>query len=241
MKEYFDKLYIGSNQEFFQRAGKALEREEKMFVVTANPETLMMAEQTPEFGDVLRSPEAIIVPDGIGVLKAAAYLGMDTNGRVTGCDLAAYLIKEAGNLHKSIYLYGAKEEVVAALVTKIKAEQPGAVIAGYRNGYGQDDNEVFDEIALLQPDIVFVALGIPRQELIIHRNLSRFQKGIFVGVGGSFDVLSGMKKRAPLLFQKLNLEWLYRIASEPKRFSRFYKSNVKFLGAIKKLKKESRE
>ena len=87
-----------------------------------------------------------------------------------------------------------------------------------------------------KPDIVLVALGIPLQEKLIYKHLNKFDKGIFVGVGGSFDVISGHKKRAPKIFIKLNLEWLYRILKEPKRLKRFYDSNVKFLFKVKKYK-----
>ena len=109
-------------------------------------------------------------------------------------------------------------------------------IAGYQDGYVQDKDAVFEEIVTLKPDAVLVALGIPAQEILIHKYYNRFDKGIFVGVGGSFDVLSGTKKRAPEIFIKLNLEWLYRIAKEPQRFKRFYDSNVRFIGKIRKMR-----
>ena len=116
---------------------------------------------------------------------------------------------------------------------RLQAVQHGIASVSYTH---LDDDEVFAEIAALQPDLVLVALGIPRQELAIHDHLAQFQKGIFIGVGGSFDVLSGSKKRAPTLFIKFNLEWLYRILKEPKRLKRFYDSNIRFLGMVKKLK-----
>ena len=100
----------------------------------------------------------------------------------------------------------------------------------------RDKDSVFDEIANIQPDVVLVALGIPAQEMLIAKHYNRFKKGVFIGVGGSFDVLSGMKKRAPKIFIKLNLEWLYRILKEPNRFGRFYRSNVKFISEIKKMR-----
>jgi N-acetylglucosaminyldiphosphoundecaprenol N-acetyl-beta-D-mannosaminyltransferase len=237
LKEYFEHLYTGSQEAFFKKASKALDHEEKMFVVTANPETMMIGEQNPEFNAVLCKPDTIIVPDGIGVVRAADSLGMETNGRVTGVELAEHLIRHAGKTGKSIFLYGAKEEVITTLVERIKQDYPIAVIAGYRNGYGQNDDEVFEEIHRLKPDIILVALGIPRQELLIDRWLDRFDKGIFVGVGGSFDVLSGTKKRAPKFFVRFNLEWLYRIVKEPKRFGRFYRSNVRFLLEVRKMRR----
>ena len=87
------------------------------------------------------------------------------------------------------------------------------------------------------PDIILVALGMPQQELLIYKHIKEFSKGIFIGVGGSFDVISGMKKRAPEFFVKLNLEWLYRIMSEPKRLKRFWDNNIKFLFVVQKEKK----
>ena len=99
----------------------------------------------------------------------------------------------------------------------------------YENGYVEDKQKVFDEIEKLSPDLVLVALGIPAQELLINKNFEKFNKGIFIGVGGSFDVLSGTKKRAPKFFIKFHLEWLYRITTEPKRMKRFLDSNVKYL------------
>ena len=100
----------------------------------------------------------------------------------------------------------------------------------------QDKDKVFREISKLNPDIILVALGIPIQEKLIYKHLNEFNKGIFVGVGGSFDVISGHKKRAPKIFVKLNLEWLYRIICEPKRIKRFYNNNVKFLLKVRKIK-----
>ena len=214
-----------------------MDEEQKLFVVTANPETMMMGVQNKQFDAVLCKPSTVIVPDGIGVVKGAELLGIKTKGRVTGVELAQHLIQHAGESQRSIYLYGAKEEVLQMLIRQIRQNYPKVLIAGSRNGYGQDDDEVFEEIYRLQPDVVLVALGIPHQELLIDRWFERFQKGIFVGVGGSFDVLSGCKKRAPQFFVRCNLEWLYRIIKEPKRFGRFYRSNVRFLSEVRKLRK----
>ena len=122
------------------------------------------------------------------------------------------------------------------LTDMISQNYPHAIISGYENGYAQDRQAVFTKIKTLKPDVVLVALGIPEQELLIYNNLKGFDKGIFVGVGGSFDVLSGTKKRAPKIFIRMHLEWLYRILKEPKRFKRFLNSNVKYIFKIRKEK-----
>lgn len=234
IKDYFDRLYTEGQQSFYEKAGTALDKQDKLFVVTANPETFMMGEKNPAFDELLKKPTTVIVPDGIGVVKGAAMAGIAVPGRITGVEFAEALFRLADEKRKSLYLYGAKPEVLQALLDRIQRDYPGITVAGSRDGYGGDDDGVFAEIMEKKPDIVLVALGIPRQELLIDKYFDRMEKGIFVGVGGSFDVLSGMKKRAPAFFVKTNLEWLYRIIKEPKRLKRFYNGNVKFIFALKR-------
>lgn len=241
MIEYLKKTFNGSEAEFHAIATKALEEEQKLFVVTANPETMMIARSNEDFHKALVDESTTIVPDGIGVVKGMNSLDIKTNGRVTGVGLCSHLFKEGSRLKKSVYLYGAKPEVNDKLCEVLKKDCPDLRIVGHKNGYDNDHDEVFEDMKRQEPDIVLVALGIPKQELLIYKNLKDFKKGIFVGVGGSFDVLSGTKKRAPKLFVKLNLEWLYRIAGDPKRIKRFYQSNVKFFSVLKKEKKAEKK
>lgn len=236
MKKYFEKIFRGGQEAFQKILAKHLEEEKRLFVVTANPETLMTGQENSEFDRLLMDGETCIVPDGIGTVKAAHMLGYDVAERVTGVEISQFLLKEAARQGKTVFLLGAKEEVVSALAGKLAAKYPNLGILGYENGYVKDKDAVFDRIAELRPDVVLVALGIPQQELLIYRHLRQFEKGIFVGVGGSFDVLSGMKKRAPEIFIKLNLEWLYRITTEPKRLGRFFRSNIMFILKIRKMK-----
>lgn len=237
VKEFLDKVYPKGEQEFFRLLNGYLVDDKRLFVVTANPETMMQGEREAEFGRLLLDEETVIVPDGIGVVKAAAMVGNPVQERVTGVDISKKLL-ELGNEHKkSIYLYGAKPEVLQALTNKIETEYPGLCIAGAKDGYQNQDEEVFADVLEKKPDIILVALGIPRQELLIDRYFKKLEKGICVGVGGTFDVLSGTKKRAPKLFIKLNLEWFYRLLKEPKRIGRFYRNNVTFIKEIKKIKK----
>ena len=241
MISYLRKTFRGSVAEFHALVSETLEKSGRMFVVTANPETFMKAESDAGFDKVLSDPETVIVPDGIGVVKGMNGIGLETHGRVTGVELAEHLLSEASRLKKRVWLYGARPEVSDALAEVIARDYPDAVVAGRLDGYGHDSDAVFEQIAADVPDVVLVALGVPVQELLIHRHLDKFSKGIFVGVGGSFDVLSGTKKRAPALFVKLNLEWLYRIVCEPKRIGRFYQSNVKFFSVLRKEKKKEKK
>lgn len=239
MWEYFHKIYRGSFHDFQQELFAKLDREEKAFVVTANPETLMIGQRDSEYDAILRSADTTIVPDGIGVVKGANMLGIPLKERVTGVETVQGLLSMLNDKQRSLYLFGAKKEVLELLKEKLSAQYPGIRLVGSCDGYAADKDAVFDQIVEAQPDAVLVALGIPLQEKLIARHYHRFHKGIFIGVGGSFDVLSGSKKRAPAIFCKLNLEWLYRIACEPSRFKRFYDSNVKFIFKIKSMQKDS--
>lgn len=239
MKHYFEKIYKDGFTPFMQEVEGKIIRNEKTFIITANPETLMIGEETPEFDTILKSDDTIIVPDGIGVVKAATLLGHSVKERVTGVEIVQRLLEILNEQEKSLYLLGAKEEVLEQFVARIGTDYPGIKLLGYQNGYIKDKDACFDEIAELQPDVVLVALGIPAQEMLIAKHYERFAKGVFIGVGGSFDVLSGAKKRAPKIFIKLNLEWLYRITKEPKRIKRFYRSNVKFIAKVKGMRDEN--
>lgn len=234
MKELFDKLYNKSEESFYQILEKKLKENKKTFIVTANPETFMMSENDEEMKKLLLDKETILVPDGIGIVKAARMIDYDIKERITGIDIANKLLELGNKQKKSIYLFGAKQEVIDSMKEVIEKSYPNLKLVGASNGYEKDKDKVFEKIAKAKPDIVLVALGIPLQEKLIYKHLNQFDKGIFVGVGGSFDVISGHKKRAPKIFIKLNLEWLYRILKEPKRLKRFYDSNVKFLFKVKK-------
>ena len=237
IQEYLRRVFPGSAEDFCQEAGKALQEGDKLFVVTANPEILMKAEGNAEVRRLLLDEETAVVPDGISVVRAMQQLSLPVTERITGVDLAQRLLGMAGQAEKSVYLLGAKEEVVSALAKKLKLRYPRMEVR-YKNGYGKDKDADFQEIVQAQPDLVLVALGVPAQELLIARHLDQFQKGVFIGVGGSFDVLSGSKRRAPSFFVKTNTEWLYRIVREPSRLKRFYESNVKFLGEIRRESKK---
>lgn len=238
LKRYFDRLYASSKKDFEKLIDERLKKEGKSFIITANPETFTYGLKDDVMNDMLLDQSTIVIPDGIGIVKIANdVLDYSIKERITGVDLADHLLKIANDNNYKVALLGAKEEVIEALKKKILTDYPKIDLVKCENGYIEDKDAFFDEIKGLTPDVVMVGLGIPLQEKLIYRHLDNFDKGVFIGVGGSFDVLSGTKKRAPKIFQKLNLEWLYRILREPKRIKRFYNNNVKFLIKVKKLKK----
>ncbi len=198
------------------------------FVVTANPEILIKAERERDLQKLLLDESVLIVPDGISVVRGLQINGYPAKERITGVDLCERLLAAAGGGAMSVYLLGAKEEIAAALAEKLKADYPEMTV-NYHNGYDGDKDEIFEEIKAIKPDLILVALGVPAQERLIYKHIGDFDKGVFIGVGGSFDTLSGFKKRAPNFFIRTNTEWLYRIAREPSRLKRFYENNVKFI------------
>lgn len=229
MKQYFNNLYKGTKKEYFSDLTNDLENNKKRFIITVNPETIMFALKNNEMNEILLNKDNSLVADGIAVLKKAQMKKVDVKERITGIDICSYLLDELNRTKKSLYLFGSDNQVLTDLVAKINSEYKGINLLGATNGYVDNKDKVFAKIKKLKPDVCLVALGIPMQELLINKYIKDFKQGIFVGVGGSFDVLSGHKKRAPKIFIKLNLEWFYRIIKEPKRIKRFFKNNVLFM------------
>lgn len=238
MKKFLEKLYKKDKKSFFEILKKDLKNKNKKFIVTVNPETLMIAEKDLELKEILEDDSVSFVPDGIGVVKAAKMIGVDVKERIPGIEIAEKLFEFANESKKSLYLFGAKQEVLNNLKEKIEKNYSNIKLLGMTNGYVENKEEEFQKTIKKEPDIVLVALGIPAQEKLMYKYFKDFKKGIFVGVGGSFDVLSGTKKRAPQIFIKTNTEWLYRILKEPKRIKRFWDNNVKFIFKIRKEKND---
>jgi N-acetylglucosaminyldiphosphoundecaprenol N-acetyl-beta-D-mannosaminyltransferase len=195
-------------------------KQEKAFVVTANPEIVMKAVEDKKYKQTI-DQASYVVADGIGVVKAAQLLGEPLPERVAGYDLMHQCLKVANDHGLNIYLLGAKDEVLTQAITNINKSYPSAKVVGSHHGFFEWENETIQqEIKQLAPDFVFVALGVPRQEYWIAERLNQFEKGVFIGVGGSFDVIAGNVQRAPEIWQKLNLEWFYRLLKQPSRWRR---------------------
>ena len=237
MQNYFARLYKSSKSAFVKELQSKVAKEEKCFVVTANPEIFMLGRRERKVDELLKDPDTVIVPDGIGLIVTGRKLGYGLQERIPGVELCEDLLKYASDNMKKVYLFGGRPEVSRQMEKVVKEKYSGIDLCGCTDGYVDDKDEVFEKMKVQAPDIILVALGMPQQELLIYKHIKEFSKGIFIGVGGSFDVISGMKKRAPEFFVKLNLEWLYRIMSEPKRLKRFWDNNIKFLFVVQKEKK----
>lgn len=223
--EIMDIPFINTNKQNFleQFVYTDINNENKKFIVTANPEIVMMAKENQSYKDAVLKAD-YIVPDGAGIVMASKMLKQPIEERIPGFDLMVDLIAHAEEERLSCYFLGAGEKVIEEFIRKIKVKHPKLNIAGYHHGYFDlDDQSIVNDIKRAEPDFVFVALGLPRQEQWIAKNHQKFKKGIFMGVGGSFDVIAGKVKRAPDVWIKFNLEWLYRLLKQPFRWRRILK------------------
>lgn len=217
-----------------------LEQKEKTFVVTANPEIVMGTREDAAVKKIVQKAD-YIVPDGIGIIMAANMLKTPLQERIAGYDLTLDLLAYADKNGLSCYFLGASEEVNQKAVKKVKEDYPNLQIAGHHHGFFElDDRDFAQKIASTKPDIIFVAVGFPKQEKWIEAYKDIFDHGLFIGVGGTFDGLAGEIKRAPKIWIKLNLEWLYRLLQQPKkRFKRTLKL-FEFMWIIMKSNKTSK-
>ena len=160
--------------------------------------------------------------DGMGAMKALQQKGYKNACKIPGCELWLKIVEHLHN-NKSFYLVGGKQEVIDETVEKLQQEYAGINIAGYRNGYIKTDEEknaLLDDIAQKRPDVVFVAMGSPKQELLMEEMQDRHPVAIYQGLGGSFDVYTGHVQRAPKWWVDHNLEFAYRLVKQPKRIKR---------------------
>lgn len=189
-------------------------------IITINPEMIISANKNPEFAKIIKSAE-MVVPDGIGIQLGLKILGTNIK-RIPGIDLGNALLQRAVYLKQSVALIGAKSDVIENTVVNLKEKWPDLNIIYYHDGYFDDNDAIYNELAKLSPSFVLVALGSPKQEFFINSLKSVLPNAVLIGLGGSFDVWSGAVKRAPKVYRKLGLEWLYRLISEPKRFNRIF-------------------
>lgn len=200
---------------------RAMDTRAGVMVATANAEMLMRATHDEELRRILNA-SALVVPDGAGTVWAARHLGHAMPERVAGYDLAQELLRCAPAEGRSVYFFGSAPGV--AEKAKAKAEQlyPGIEIVGVRNGFFSpaDNAAIIAEIRAARPDLLLVALGVPKQEKWIAAHLAELDVPVAIGVGGTLDVMAGVMKRAPYWMQRAKLEWLFRGLMQPKRAGR---------------------
>ncbi len=190
-------------------------------VHTVNPEFIVQAQRNTKFQSVLRNGD-LNVADGVGIIGASILLGSKLPERITGVDLIQEIAKASSGNWPSMYFLGAERGIAERAATNLLQIYPQATIAGYLSvdADSRMDQKTVSKINLADPDILLVAFGAPTQELWIARNKAQLNASICIGVGGSFDYLSGHVKRAPVVLRKLGLEWGFRLYKQPKRWKR---------------------
>jgi N-acetylglucosaminyldiphosphoundecaprenol N-acetyl-beta-D-mannosaminyltransferase len=190
-------------------------------IATANAEMVMMAQTDQELAAILNKAD-LVVPDGAGVVWAARYHGYTMPERVAGYDLVQNLLAESAIKGYRVYMLGSAPGIVDKAKRMAEQTYKGVQIVGIRNGFFTDKDEpgIIENIIASKPDILLAALGVPKQEKWLYKNLAILNIPVSIGVGGSFDVMAGTVKRAPLWMQRANIEWLYRLLSQPQRIIR---------------------
>lgn len=203
----------------------AVAREEKKVLVAINAEKVVCATELTQ--NIIE--RNIGYCDGAGAVRALRKKGYKEAIRIPGCELWLKIIEKLYPEGKSFYLVGGKQEIIEATVNKLKEQFPGINIINYRNGYLKTEEErtaLIKDVAEKKPDVCFVAMGSPKQEILME-DMRKLHPAIYQGLGGSFDVYTGNVKRAPKWWRQHNLEWAYRFVVQPTRLKRL-KNYLKF-------------
>ena len=190
-------------------------------VVTADSSGVVMAQDDLELKKIINEAD-MVTPDSAGILWAARKFGRPLPERVSGADIAVFLCERAAKSGHSVFLLGSEPGVADTAEENLTKRFPGLKIAGTHHGYfgPEESDAVVAKVRDAQPDILFVAFGIPRQEKWIYDNKAALNVPVSMGVGGTLDVIAGKVKRAPKWMQRNGLEWIYRLASNPKKISK---------------------
>lgn len=203
-------------------------------VINANK--IFLADRNPRLQNFMKNSDLLLPEQAIVI--GSRWLGKPLKGRVSGIEFMEYILNNAENRQYKIFIYGAKKEVGQTLIHKYQKKYPKIKFVGYIHGYNNDNDYIISQINIVKPDFLFVALGSPRQEFWIEENINKINVKIVIGVGGSIDVLSGMKKRAPKWTQH-GFEWLYRALQDWHRidlWKRYLITNPYFIFRVLRFK-----
>lgn len=215
------QIFGGSNQDFLKLL---FNKEGKINIISGNPEVLNNGLLDKSLSENFNDSRAIIIPDGIGTLIAAKLNGEKIKEKIAGIQTMDSIINYCSKNNQGIYLLGSTEQAVSLTYINLLIKYPKLNIKGYRNGFFDMEScqDIINDINSKKPYVVFVAMGSPRQERFISKYMDEIDSHIFMGVGGSFDIIAGITKRAPKWMIDLGLEWLYRVYKEPFRIKRLF-------------------
>ena len=215
----FDNLSLA---EAIEAGERLMDGPESRYVATPNPEIVEVCRENEAARRAVNGA-ALVLPDGVGVVKGAAMLGTPLKEKTPGIEFAAGLMERMARKGKSLFLLGAKPGVAEQAAKRLTEQYPGLRIAGVHHGYFQEDGPVIEAIRQSGADVVFVCLGAPKQEFWMAQHGEQTGAKLLCGLGGSLDVFAGTVKRAPKFFQDHGLEWFYRLCKEPRRLGRMMK------------------
>ncbi|MBC1287401.1 WecB/TagA/CpsF family glycosyltransferase [Listeria booriae] len=210
--------------------------------VGVNADKINLMKQNEKFKKIINA-SPLVNPDGMSMVLAARILKKPTIERVAGIDVMIHLLKISAAKGYRVYFLGTSELILKKLLKKVQQDYPSLQIAGYHHGFFKQSEEAFvvEDIKKAKADILFVALPSPKKEYFIDYYMERMAVPVSMGVGGSFDVIAGEMKRAPMWMQRASLEWIYRMMQEPRRLAkRYIIGNIVFMSHVlreKKLKK----
>ena len=207
---------------------------QSLHVGMLNAAKVVNMKRNPALGEDVASSN-LILADGSAVVLASKILHKKLPERVAGIDLMHAILERGDKLGYRVFCLGASEEISQEIERQINKHYPGVIIAGRQNGYFSDDQQeqVANDIAAANADVLFVAITSPKKEQFMAKWGELMRVPVVHGVGGSFDVFAGKVKRAPLIWQKLGMEWLYRVLQEPGRlWKRYLITNTLFIGML---------
>lgn len=226
------KIHNLTMQETLQHIENVVQNGKQLHHVSVNAAKIVAMQKDLQLRESVNSCD-LINADGQSVVWASRFLGKPLIERVAGIDLMTNIVELAYKKKLKIFFFGAKEEVVKKTVEIYSKQYDPSIIAGYRNGYfkKEEDKDIAKQISESGANILFVGISSPTKENFLYENKILLEKVNFImGVGGSFDVVSGKVKRAPNWMQKKGLEWLYRLIQEPRRmWKRYLIGNLKFV------------
>lgn len=218
--------------ETVERCAAIVEQREAAQHVVLNAAKVVMMADVPELRTIVRQC-ALVNADGQSVVWAARLLGHRVPERVAGIDLMHRLLQRAEKAGWPVYFLGARQEVLDRCISACEAAYPALVIAGAHHGYFTDDAAMADAVRESGARLLFVGISSPRKELFLAEQRDRLGPLLAVGVGGAFDVVAGLTRRAPVWMQRTGLEWLYRFMQEPRRmWRRYLVGNLRFVGMV---------
>ncbi len=231
---YIDKMSL---EQCVSYLDSIIQKRQKLHIVLVNAAKIVKARRDPHLARIIKEAH-FVGADGVPIVWASKILHQSLPGRINGTDLMNSLITLAAEKGHRVYFLGAREEVIANAVDLLKKTHPGLNVAGFRHGYFgsiAEEKAVVSEISASDADILLVGMSTPMKEEWVRRNFKNLDVSVIHGVGGSFDILGGLTKRAPIWMQKTGFEWFYRLLQEPKRmWKRYLITNTIYVGLVMK-------